>query len=102
MAAHEARRTVADKVGTIKSTVACASVLTWPRSTFISGLDVTVPAAIAWQARARVVIDQVMTSSPIGTRVPGTVIDVNLTFLTREASPTTTHTNLTKVKAITI
>lgn len=43
-----------------------------------------------------------MTSSPIGTWVPGTVIDVYLTFLTRETSPTTTHANLTKVKAITI
>lgn len=100
--AHEARRTVADKVGTIKSTVACASILTWPRSTFISGFDVTVPATVAWQARAGVIVDQVMTSSPIGTWVSGTIIDVYLTFLTRETSPTTTHTNLTKVKTITI
>lgn len=43
-----------------------------------------------------------MTSSPIGTWVSGTIIDVYLTFLTRETSPTAAHTNLPKVKATTI
>lgn len=69
---------------TFGSDGAGAAVQAWPRGTVVHR-PVTVPACVAWEAAAGVVVDAVDAGGAVGAGVPGTLVDVDFTAQACEA-----------------